>query len=369
MKTKAMKQKSEKRSTEGKGGLFLVLLLLLFSVHSSLSPAIADDISAKAAIVYDSAKDRILYAKNPNLKVPPASTTKLLTAMVVMDRLDPEAIVTVSETAAAVPSVSPHLRAGERFTVKDLLCLSLMRSINGAAVALAEAVGGSENGFVRLMNEKAVRIGAENTAFINASGLPGHGQYITAYDLAKVMKASLDYPLIKEIINTRTKNVSTLDGRRLFLKNTNQLLWTDDDLIGGKTGYTREARHCFVCAARKSDTTMVSVVLGEAIRDNLWEDSKTLLSKGNDILNGKAEPMIYLTTNEKGPVVFASYSRKSSQNRKVRLHNNSAKMKGQKVAAKKYKKKRHDNNETAAKKGKKRRSNLSVQNHESVRRS
>jgi len=200
--------------------LFLSLLftLLLATGYWSLATA-SDDISARAAVVIDSASEKILYAKNPNLKQPPASTTKLITAMVALDRLNPDSIVTISENAANTPSVSPHLRKGERFSVRDLLYLALMRSVNSAAVALAEAVAGSEDAFVSMMNDKASHLGAENTRFVNASGLPGPNQHITAFDLAIIMKKSLGYSLIREVINTRAKEIFSESGRRIFVKN------------------------------------------------------------------------------------------------------------------------------------------------------
>ncbi|MBF0329111.1 MAG: D-alanyl-D-alanine carboxypeptidase [Nitrospirae bacterium] len=346
----------------------LLMFLAVFAVVSNAAVVCADDIGAKAAVAFDATADRILYAKNPNLKVPPASTTKLLTSMVVLDRLNPDSIITVSANAASIPSVSPRLRKGDRFAVRDLLSLALMRSINGATVALAEAVAGSEDGFTRLMNEKAVKIGAENSVFINASGLPGPGQHVTAYDLAKVMKASLDYPLLKEIINTRTAVVYTLDGRRLFLKNTNQLLWSEEDLIGGKTGYTKEARHCFVCAAKRGESTLISVVLGERVRDNLWEDSKTLLAKGVDVLNKKAEPMIYLSTEDTGPIVFATYSKPAKNKAKKKIaHNKNRKSKGTKLANAKQGK-TQGAAVASSKKIKKKRSNLSAETDQELSR-
>ncbi|MEW5745643.1 MAG: D-alanyl-D-alanine carboxypeptidase family protein [Nitrospirota bacterium] len=285
------------------------LSLVLFQ-----GPAVrAEEITARAAIVIDGVTEKILYAKNPNWKLPPASTTKLVTAMVALDRLHPETIITVSRNAANTPSVSPYIRAGERYTVREMLSLALMRSVNSAAVALAEATAGSEAAFVALMNEKAAQMGAENTRFANASGLPGPNQYITAFDLAKVMKEALSYPLIKEILNTRTKEVSSLDGRRLFVKNTNQLLWTDDEFIGGKTGYTRAARHCFVSAASRDQSTLITAVLGESVRDDLWQDSRMLLVKGYEVLAQQAEPMIYFTSANESPIVLASYTAPSKK--------------------------------------------------------
>jgi len=263
---------------------FISLLALILSYGISS----ASEISAKAAVLVDSLSGTVYYAKNPDLKLPPASTTKLITAMVALDKLDPEAVITVSKRAANTPSVQPHLTAGQKISVKDLLYLALMRSINGAAVALAETVAGSEKAFVNLMNKKVQSVGAKNTKFINASGLPGLKQHTTARDLAELMKESLNYPLISEIINTRIKMLD-VDNKQVLLKNTNYLLWTDDNQIGGKTGYTRAAKHCFVSASRKGERTLIVALLGEPVRNNLWEDAKKLLDKGYEMLDNTGD--------------------------------------------------------------------------------
>ncbi len=309
-------------------------------------------------MVIDGATEKILYAKNPNWKLPPASTTKLVTAMVAIDSISPDAVITVSQNAADTPSVLPHLRAGERFKVRDILYLALMRSVNSAAVVLAEATAGSEDRFVVLMNEKVSLLGAENTRFINASGLPGPDQHITAFDLAKVMKASLQYPLIKEIINTRTKDIYSTEGRRIFVKSTDQLLWVDDELLGGKTGYTRAARHCFVCAAQKGGNTLISAVLGESVRDDLWHDSQILLDRGYDVITQKAEPVIYFSSAQDSPVVLAAYKGGANKRHKIARHRRgerlSASAQGQKTrTAGKGHKKRRGSQVKIAKKGKK----------------
>lgn len=247
--------------------------------------------------------------------------------MVVLDHLKPEDSVTVSRNAARTPSVSPHLIPFQKLTVGDLLYLALMRSINGAAVALAEAVSGSEGNFAELMNAKADEVGAFNTKFINATGLPGYGQYITAYDLAKIMKASLSYPVIKQIINTREK-VVVAGGKSFFLKNTNRMLWEDECYIGGKTGYTRAAHHCLAFAATKGDNTLIAALLGESARDSLWITASELLYTSYEIAKGTAEPEIY-TSNET-PVLLASYDiSKSARSKGLRRgrhhHHKSAK--------------------------------------------
>lgn len=291
---------------------FLFIYIFIFT-----SNLYADDIRSRAVVVLDSNSENILYAKNPHLRLPPASTTKLVTAMVAIDRMNLNSIVTISEKAAKTQSVAPRLIAGERYTIKELLYLSLMRSVNCAAVAMAEATAGSEETFANMMNEKMRALGLQNTRFINSSGLPGNGQYITAHDLSMVMKASMKYPEIREIINTRARDISNVNGRQFFVKNTNYMLWKDDDQIGGKTGYTKAAGHCLVSAANKGDTTLIVAILGESVRGELWHNSFTLFAKGEDILRLKADPIIYFSDVKHRPVVLASYKQKElSMNKK-----------------------------------------------------
>lgn len=291
----------------------LIFLFVLFSATCLY----ANDIKSKAAVVIEGNSGKILYAKNPHLRLPPASTTKLVTAMVAIDRINLNTIVTISNRASNIQSVSPRLIAGERYSIKDLLYLSLMRSVNGAAVAIAEAVAGSEEAFVNIMNDKIHSMGLQNTKFINSSGLPGGEQYTTAYDLSIIMKESMNYPEIIEIINTRTKDISNGNGRQFFVKNTNYLLWKDDDHIGGKTGYTRAAGHCLVSASNKGDAILIAAILGEKDRNELWHDTYSLFSKAEDILRTNSEPVIYYSDIKNKPVVLATYKQKEvSANKK-----------------------------------------------------
>lgn len=273
------KLKKQEENITGFLTFFCALLLAFAAVTSfSSSPSHASEISAKAAVVINSADDTLLYGKNPDLKLPPASTTKLITAMVALDTLGPDEVTTISKKAALTTSVRPTLPGGGKLSVRELLCYALIRSINGAAVALAEASAGTEEAFVSLMNEKARSISALNTRFINASGLPGEGQYTTARDLAMIMKKALSYPLIAEIIHTATTALD-VKGKTVVLTNTNHLLWTDDGHLGGKTGYTRAARHCFVGASDKEEGTLIIALLGDASRSTLWTDAEKLLAR------------------------------------------------------------------------------------------
>ncbi|MBF0538409.1 MAG: D-alanyl-D-alanine carboxypeptidase [Nitrospirae bacterium] len=280
--------------------------------------AYGSDITARSAVIMDSGNERILYAKNPTHRQPPASTTKLVTAMVTIDNIDTNEVVTISKNSSRLYCSGASLREGDRFYVKDLLYLLLVRSVNGAAVALAEAVSGSEEQFVQLMNKRAAHIGAKDTRYINPHGLPGEGQYITAYDLALIMKEALRYPLIRDIINTKTKTVTTIDGRSITVANTNKLLWSDDDLVGGKTGYTREARHCLAFAAEKGDSTLVAAVLGDNKRSALWHSARNVLSRGYDISSTNAAPEIYYSKIDQEQITGAGVHKLQKRHHKRR---------------------------------------------------
>jgi D-alanyl-D-alanine carboxypeptidase (penicillin-binding protein 5/6) len=235
----------------------------------------------------DASTGRILYAKDPERRLPPASTAKLITAIVVIEKADLSDAVIISKNASRVRPVKAGFKEGDKVTVEKLLYAALMKSANDAAVALAEAVAGSEKDFVYLMNQKAISIGAKDTKFINSTGLPGAHQYTTALDLSKIMNCALGYPKLKEIIRTPAVELLTEKGEVLFLKNTDRLLWSDEYLIGGKTGYTFGAGHCFVCAAEREKETIIVVLLGSPGRRHLWKETEALIDKGFQIIANK----------------------------------------------------------------------------------
>ena len=277
---------------------YLFLILLFFTFHFSLSTSFADDINSRAAVVMNASTGAILYAKNPDLRCPPASTTKLMTAIVAIEHADIHDIVTISRNVSRVPPHKVGFKEGDKVTVEELLNAALISSANDAAVALAEAVSGSESRFVELMNGKAAAIGAHDTRFINANGLPGVGQYTTATDLSKIMGYALRYSKLREIIGTRVSEISTEQGKAIFLRNTNKLLWSEDDLVGGKTGYTRKARHCFVCAAERRQDTVIVTILGSPSREDLWRESASLITRGFYAIENGVEPVIYLAKTD-----------------------------------------------------------------------
>jgi D-alanyl-D-alanine carboxypeptidase (penicillin-binding protein 5/6) len=296
--TKQSRVQSSDSFIEKKGFLYLSAFLL-FAVYFSLSSSVfAEEIKSRAAVVMDAVTGRVLYAKNPDLKLLPASTTKLMTALVVVEKAKLSDVATISKKAANTPPTKVGFKEGDKVTLETLLYAALIKSANDAAVALAEAVAGSEEEFVTLMNRKALAIGAEDTKFINANGLPGDGQHITAYDLSKIMRQAIKYPVLKEILGTRMTEVATEAGKSKFIKNTNKLLWSDEELLGGKTGYTRQARHCFVCAGERENETIIVALLGAPSRDLLWKESEELMSFGAKVINKSEEPVVYITRDD-----------------------------------------------------------------------
>jgi len=319
--------------------LLCLLGFSLFTFHFSLFTVVnADEIHSRAAVVMDASTGKILYAKNPNLRLPPASTTKLMTAIVVMERADLSDIVTISRKASCIAPHKAGFKKGDKVTIETLLYAALLGSANDAAVALAEATAGSEARFVRLMNKKAVAIGAKNTRFINPHGLPGSGQYTTAFDLSRIMIYALRYPKLKEIIGTRVVKVSTENGNDIFLKNTNKLLWYEEDLVGGKTGYTRSARHCFVCAAERDKDTVVVALLGSPSRQNLWKESDMLVENGFRAIANNEEPNIYFVKADHDALSLKKASYK--KNPKSKIQNPKLKTKKNLIAKKTVKHKK-----------------------------
>jgi len=195
-----------------------------------------------------------------------------MTALVVLDHLPLDHWVTISPRVEHLEASKLYLRGGERLVVRDLLKALLMNSANDAATALAVETAGSELRFSELMNEKARLLGARNTRFRNASGLPAEGQYSTAYDMALIMREAMSRAIISSILKQKHALIRTEGGRRFTLKNHNKMLWSRAPVVG-KTGYTRRARHCFVGYVGYGYKTAIVAVLGSR---RLWRDLNLL---------------------------------------------------------------------------------------------
>jgi D-alanyl-D-alanine carboxypeptidase (penicillin-binding protein 5/6) len=259
------------------GVLVAVLMVINFivfdvAIASTLTP------SARAAILMDVVSGRILYAKDEKEKLPMASTTKIVTAITAIESGNLQDIVTASMKAQNTGGSSIYLQAGERLSLEDLLYGLMLQSGNDAAVAIAEHVGGSVNGFARMMNEKAAEIGAFNSNFVNPHGLDTHNHYTTAEDLGRIAAYALRNDVFSKIVSTKQKRIPWW-GRDYcrVLKNKNKLLWSVKGGDGVKTGYTRNAGRCLVSSATRDGWQLVAVVLNCG---SMWEESTNLLEYG-----------------------------------------------------------------------------------------
>jgi len=234
-------------------------------------------VAAKSAIVVDYDTGNVLWEKNPDEPMYPASTTKMMTAIVVIENIEnPSKKVRISKRASATRYSPFTLKEGNKVSLEDLLKAALISSHNGAAVALAESVSGSVNDFVGLMNEKAKEIGAENTHFKNPTGFdytyPKHKS--TARDLALITMYCLENDLFWEIVSTRKDSI-VVNGRKLSISNTNKLL-RYDYVRGVKTGYTRNARHCLVLFSERGGKRLITVILAST-KDGVESDALRLI--------------------------------------------------------------------------------------------
>lgn len=219
-------------------------------------------IRAAAAVVEDMQTGQVLYGRRARAFRPVASLTKIVTALIAMDRLRPSEVVSVRPEAAAQGGSRLGLRVGERISVRNLLYALLLQSSNDAAVALAQAVSGSVGRFVKLMNRTSTRLGATGTRFRSPSGLDDRGGS-TAADLALLARTAMRSSLFARIVGTKTRDIPSPDGGFRHIQNRNALLWLYPGAIGVKTGMTIPAGNCLVAAARYRGRRVLVVVLGD----------------------------------------------------------------------------------------------------------
>jgi D-alanyl-D-alanine carboxypeptidase (penicillin-binding protein 5/6) len=238
-------------------------------------PAIsAPGISAASSILMEAESGAVLYEKNADNKMLIASTTKMLTALVVLDRCDVGEKVTIGADFPAVEGSSMYLRPGETLTVLDLLYGLMLASGNDAAVALALHAAGSVEEFAALMNDYAAALGCSNSHFVNPHGLDAEGHYGSARDLALIARRAMTNEVFRTIVSTKYKAVA---GR--YLKNHNKLLWSCPGTLGIKTGYTKSAGRSLVSCAERGGMTLICVTLS-APGD--WQDHAALYNWGFD---------------------------------------------------------------------------------------
>ena len=243
----------------------------------STAPA-PSDVSAESALLMELDSGDVLYQKNADAQLPMASTTKIMTALVAIEKMPLDTLIEVSPLAVGVEGSSVYLYAGECLTLEELLYAMLLESANDAAAAIAIAVGGSIEGFSDLMNQKAAKLGLTDTHFTNPHGLDNEGHYTTARELALIGAQVLRCPELATIVSTRQKTISHggTQGIRLLI-NHNKLLRSYDGCIGMKTGFTKKSGRCLVSAAERDGVTLVAVTLSAP---NDWNDHKAMLDYG-----------------------------------------------------------------------------------------
>ena len=255
--------------------IFLILLFIFYATVVFSAGGIS--LSARSAALYDPSSKTFLYTKNADERLPMASTTKIMTALVAIENASLDQSVAVSDEAIGTEGSSLYLKRGEILSMGDLLRGLMLRSANDAAAAIAYEISGSIEAFAEKMNEKAAIIGAESTHFTNPHGLDDTAHYTTAKDLAIIAAEALGNETFLSIVSTSKYIIKNTDGEARLLTNHNKLLSLYDGAIGVKTGFTKKSGRCLVGAAERDGTRLISVTINAP---DDWNDHQALLDYG-----------------------------------------------------------------------------------------
>lgn len=245
-------------------------------IEASASSDTKPTINSKRYAVYDRLSGRCIYGKDENKQTAMASTTKIMSAVIIVENCNLEDIVTVTAKAAGVGGSRLGLHTDDKISVNDLLYGLMLRSGNDAAVALAIHTAGSVEEFANLMNQKAEVLGLTNTHFVSPHGLDNSEHYTTAYELAKITDYALKNETIAKIVKTKTTTIS-INGNPMQINNTNELLGNVEGVYGVKTGFTNNAGRCLVTSVKRGDMDLIIVVLGADTRKDRASDSMKLI--------------------------------------------------------------------------------------------
>lgn len=252
----------------------------LFGSKSNNDAAFASGNSAYAVVRTDTFE--VLLSDNGKARLPMASTTKIMTALIVIENCKPDEIVVIDKRSVGVEGSSVYLREGEKLTVKDLLYCLMLRSGNDAATALALHVAGSTENFAEMMNIRAESLNLTDTHFVNPHGLHDDSHFTSAHDLAIIAATAMNNPSFAEIVKTKVKTVGEGESKRT-IANKNKMLSLYPDANGIKTGYTKKSGRCLVSSATKNGVTLVCAVLNYGDTYGL---SSSLLDKGFAMICG-----------------------------------------------------------------------------------
>ena len=240
---------------------------------------------SKSAVLIDSDSGTILYKKNENERLAPASMTKIMSMLLIMEAIDYGNLkwddeVLISENAASMGGSQVYVQAGETYKVEELLKGIAIASGNDAVVAMAEKISGTTAEFVNLMNKRAAELGAKNTHFVNPHGLDAENHYSTAYDMALIAQELLKHPKILTYTSIYEDYLQKKDGSSIWLVNTNKLVRFYDGVDGLKTGFTTTAGYCLTATAKKENMRLISVVMGANTSEERTSDTTSLLNYG-----------------------------------------------------------------------------------------
>ena len=232
--------------------------------------------NSRRYIVYDRISKSMIIGKNEDIKSAMASTTKIMTTIVILEKADLNEKVTVSAKAGGTGGSRLGLKRGDKTSVRDLLYGLMLRSGNDAAVALAEHVGGSVKEFAELMNEKAIELGLTNTHFVTPHGLDDANHYTTALELAKLTDYAMDNETFAKIVGTKSTTIY-INNQSRQINNTNELLGVLNGVVGVKTGFTNNAGRCLVTETKRNNMDIITIVLGADTKKDRTKDSVNLI--------------------------------------------------------------------------------------------
>jgi D-alanyl-D-alanine carboxypeptidase (penicillin-binding protein 5/6) len=275
------------------GSLFVAVMLAALAlpfdaratVTRSSAPPVRPVVNAAALYMVELTSGRVLLEKHSTRRLPPASLTKIMTALIALDAASLQEVVTIHPRAVVHPS-SYNFRPGEQFLLRDLVTAMLVASANDACEAVAWHIGGDDKRFVAIMNDQARKLKLNNTHFANPCGFDAPGHYSTAADLAKLTEQALQQPFFSMMVRTVVRDIATVDGsRQLSLRSTNELL-IDPDVNGVKTGYTSKAGRCLIASMFKDGHRLLLVGLN--LMDQ-WKQATSLLRYGHEVLQATVD--------------------------------------------------------------------------------
>ena len=264
--------------------VFILISLFSFIFIKNVS-AVEMDISAKSAILVDFNTGKVLYSKNENEPLAMASMTKVMSMLLIMEKIDDgslkyDDIVEISTESSSMGGSQIFLNPGDKYKVIDLLKGVAMASANDAVVALAEKTYGSKEHFIEAMNKKAESLGLKNTHFVNVHGLDEEGHYSSAYDMSVMARELLKHEKILDFTRVYEEYLTKPDGSQIWLVNTNKLVRFYDGVDGLKTGFTQNAGYCLTATGKKNNLRLISVVMGEESIEKRSSDTVKLLNYG-----------------------------------------------------------------------------------------